>query len=112
MTPADDPALPCLRSSRHGCELWVQVVPNASRTVCAGLHDGALRVRLAAPPIEGRANAALLQWVAQSLGLPRRSVTLTGGEVSRRKKLLIDADAQAVATWARAQLSAAGQPKP
>jgi uncharacterized protein YggU (UPF0235/DUF167 family) len=50
----------------------VQVVPNAGRTACAGFHDGALRVRLQAPPIEGRANAALLQWLAQSLGLPAR----------------------------------------
>lgn len=107
MTAANDQGLPCLRSGPKGCELWVQVVPNASRTACAGLHDGALRVRLAAPPLDGRANAALVQWVAQSLGLPRRAVTLAVGDTSRRKKLLIDADAQAVAAWARTQLAAA-----
>jgi hypothetical protein len=67
MTAAHD--LPCLKASRAGagCELLVQVVPNAGRTVIAGLHDGALRVRLAAPPIEGRANAELLQWLARAL---------------------------------------------
>lgn len=107
MTAADESALPCLRSSKGGIELWVQVVPNASRTVCAGLHDGALRVRLAAPPIEGRANAALVQWVAQSLALPRRAVTLAAGDTARRKKLLIDAELQAVASWVQAQLTAA-----
>jgi uncharacterized protein (TIGR00251 family) len=103
--------LSCIKAGPKGCELLVQVVPNASRTQCAGLHDGALRLRLAAPPIEGRANTALVQWVAQQLGLPRRAVTLSTGDTSRRKKLLIDGDPAAVAAWVQAQLAAAAAPE-
>lgn len=106
MTAADD--LPCLKAGRagEGCELLVQVVPNAGRTAVAGLHDGALRVRLAAPPIEGRANAELLQWLARALGLPRRAVTLAGGELSRRKRLRVDCAPETLAAWLRDQLTA------
>lgn len=102
--------LPCLKAGRtgHGCDLLVQVVPNAGRTAVAGLHDGALRVRLAAPPIEGRANAELLQWLARALGLPRRAVTLVGGDLSRRKRLHVECSADQLAAWLRAQLVAGG----
>ena len=84
----------------------MQVVPNAGRTACAGFHDGALRVRLQALPIEGRANAALLQWLAKSLGLPRRAVTMVSGDAARRKRVQIDCPAAAVAAWLRVQLDA------
>jgi len=98
-----DPFASCLKVSRAGCELLVQVVPNAGHTSCAGLHDGALRVRLAAPPIEGRANAALVVWLAKSLGLPKRAVGLVSGEGARRKRLHIDCEADQVRAWLRAQ---------
>lgn len=90
---------PCVRPVASGCELTVQVVPNASKTTLAGLHDGALRVRLMAPPIEGRANAALLQWLAESLGLPRRSARLIAGDTARRKRVQLDCEAAAVRAW-------------
>jgi uncharacterized protein (TIGR00251 family) len=99
--PPADPlaAWPCL--SRHGsaCMLQVNVAPNARRTAVEGLHDGALRIRLAAPPIEGKANDALVAWLAAALGLPRRGVRLRHGQASRRKLIEIDADADAVAAW-------------
>lgn len=95
--------LSCLKESCDGCELLVQVVPHAARTACAGFHDGALRVRLAVPPIEGRANAALLSWLAQSLGLPRRAVVLVRGDTHRRKRVHLDCDAAHVAAWLRSQ---------
>lgn len=98
--PAD---LPCLKATPGGCELFLQVVPNAGRTALAGLHADALRVRLAAPPIEGRANAALLQWLAKSLGLARREVRLVGGDLSRCKRVQIDCPPDRVATWLRTQ---------
>ena len=100
--------LPCLKAVGATCELQVQVVPNASRTQVAGLHDGALRVRLMAPPIEGRANAALLAWLATSLGLPRRSVQLLSGETNRRKRVALDCSRDHVAAWLRPQLAASG----
>lgn len=93
-------ALPsCLE--RHGDGLWlaVSVVPNAKRTGADGLHDGALRVRLAAPPVDGKANAALLAWLAAELGLQRRALQLLHGIAARRKLVALPAPPQAVAAW-------------
>lgn len=92
---------PCLHGAvaRSGCVLHVAVVPNAARTELAGLHDGALRVRLAAPALEGRANAALVDWLVGELGLARRDLSLVRGAASRRKTLAIAASAEAVAAW-------------
>lgn len=97
----------CLQADKagSGCELLVHVVPNASRTACTGMHGDALRVRLAAPPLEGRANAALLQWLADSLALPRRAVRLHAGETARRKRVHLDCDAALVGDWLMRQLA-------
>lgn len=78
----------------------VHVVPNAARTAADGLHDGALRVRLKALPIEGQANQALVAWLAQTLGLPRQAVELVRGASARRKQLRVAASAAAAANWA------------
>jgi uncharacterized protein (TIGR00251 family) len=79
--------------------LSVAVIPNAKRTEAAGLHDGALRVRLAAPAIDGRANEALIAWLAKQLGVPRRDVVLRHGASVRRKRLEIALDAQRIVRW-------------
>jgi uncharacterized protein (TIGR00251 family) len=100
---ADSERWPCLKDKGAACELLLQVVPNAGRSACVGLHDGALRVRLAAPAIEGRANAALLAWLAQALDLPRRAVTLASGETTRRKRVRLECASARVAEWLRAQ---------
>jgi len=95
---------PCL--SMHGDALWlaVSVSPNARRTHVDGLHDGALRVRLAAPPVDGKANELLVAWIAAELGLPRRAVRLVRGEASRRKWLAIDASQAGLVQWLQARL--------
>jgi len=87
--------------SAHGSGslLRVAVVPNARRTGADGLHDGALRVRLAAPPVEGQANARLLAWLADELGCAKRAVRLQRGDTSRRKVVEIDLPAATVAAW-------------
>ncbi|WP_341890155.1 DUF167 domain-containing protein [Variovorax sp. YR752] len=79
----------------HGERLWlaVSVVPNAKRTGVDGLHDGALRVRLASPPVDGKANDTLVAWLAAELGLARRHVTLVRGQTARRKWLELDGSA-------------------
>ncbi len=100
--PFDDDARvrwPCLTARATGSELRVQVVPNAGRTACAGLHDGALKVRLAAPAIEGRANAALIAWLSESLDLPRRAVELVTGDTARRKRVALDCPPERVLAW-------------
>jgi uncharacterized protein len=81
------------------CALRVSVVPNARHTEAVGLHDGALRVRLAAPALEGRANDALVAWLAHAIGLQRRDVVLKQGAGSRTKRLVINCDAARVRDW-------------
>ncbi len=96
---ADEIRPPCLTCRGDGVVLHVNVMPNAKRTEVDGLHDGALRVRLAAPPIEGRANDALIAWLAKSLGVPKRDVELLRGESSRRKQVAIAVPCDVAARW-------------
>ncbi|HSP78062.1 MAG TPA: DUF167 domain-containing protein [Myxococcaceae bacterium] len=72
-----------------GVRLAVLVQPRASRTRVVGEHDGLLKIQLAAPPVDGEANAALLEFLAKRLGVPRRQVTLVAGDASRRKRVLV-----------------------
>ena len=69
--------------------LDIRVIPRANKTELAGERDGALLVRLAAPPVEGAANAALIDFLASALDLPRRSIRIVSGERSRRKRVAI-----------------------
>jgi uncharacterized protein len=66
-------------------DLRVRVQPRASQTEVVGLHGGALKVRLAAPPVEGAANRELERFLAKALGLPRSAVELLRGATSREK---------------------------
>jgi uncharacterized protein len=63
--------------------------PGAKRTEVVGTHGSALKIRLAAPPVEGRANEALIEFLAASFGVPRRNVTLVRGETGRAKTVHI-----------------------
>ena len=103
---------PCL--SMHGDALWlaVSVSPNARRTQVEGLHDGALRVRLAAPPVDGKANDLLVAWIAVELGLPRSAVRVVRGQASRRKWLAIDTSPAGLAQWLQACLGGSEPPSP
>ena len=67
------------------CRIAVAASPRASRTVVDGLHDGALRVRLAAPPVDGAANDALRRFLADRLGVTVADVTVAHGQSGRRK---------------------------
>lgn len=91
---------PCVRAlTDASCVLAVAVTPNARVTEVVGLHDGALRVKLAAPPVDGKANAALTAWLAAELGLAKRAVRLRRGETARHKQVEIDAPLAAVQAW-------------
>lgn len=98
-------ASPVQPRGETSCVLDVSVVPNAKRTEVDGLHDGALRVRLAAPPVDGKANARLRDWLADELDCPKRALTLLRGETARRKQLQIDLPAAVVDAWVAAQLA-------
>ena len=85
--------------------IQVYVQPRASKTELAGLHDGRPKIRIAAPAIENAANQALVEFVAQQLGIAKRCVRVVAGGASRRKVLEIDgvtADAIAATLGPRA----------
>ena len=67
--------------------LTLHVQPGAKHTTVAGLHGGALKIRLAAPPVEGRANEALLRFIADFFKVPLRDVELKQGGQSRHKRV-------------------------
>ena len=67
----------------------VHVVPRARRTEVAGLHGDAIKIRVAAPPADGAANAELIRFVALRLGVPRGTVAIAAGAGGRRKVLAV-----------------------
>ncbi|WP_224362037.1 DUF167 domain-containing protein [Hyalangium versicolor] len=82
-------APPWLKAVPDGVELAVLVQPRASRTRVVGEHDGLLKIQLAAPPVDGEANAALVEFLAKLFGVPRRQVELLAGDASRRKRIVL-----------------------
>jgi uncharacterized protein (TIGR00251 family) len=77
------------REGSGGAVLEVLVQPRASRTRVVGEHDGRLKVQLAAPPVDGEANATLLAFLADALHVKRADVALLAGETGRRKRVRI-----------------------
>ncbi len=70
--------------------LTLHIQPGAKKTEVAGEHGDALKIRLAAPPVDGKANAALLAFIAERLGVPKSAVTLKSGQASRRKVVEVE----------------------
>ena len=69
--------------------LKLRIVPNARRNEVVGEHGDALKLKVAAPAVEGKANEALLEYVAELLNVPRRSLALSAGEKSRDKSIFV-----------------------
>jgi uncharacterized protein (TIGR00251 family) len=69
--------------------LTIHAQPGAKKTEVTGVHGDCLKIRLAAPPLEGKANAELRRFLADTFGVPLRNVTLVRGEAGRRKTLRI-----------------------
>jgi len=70
-----------------GVRLSVRITPNAKKTEVLGILDDALKIKLQAQPIEGKANDALIRFIADKLNLPRRAVTITHGHLNKHKLL-------------------------
>jgi len=87
-----------LSAVEGGVELAVLVQPRASRSRVVGEHAGLLKIQLAAPPVDGAANDALVELLSEVLGVPRRAVRLVAGETSRRKRVRVDGVAPGEAT--------------
>ncbi|HTX71882.1 MAG TPA: DUF167 domain-containing protein [Rectinemataceae bacterium] len=83
-----------LRGSGGRLLVTIKVVPGAARTEIAGLRDGALLARVAAPPEKGKANELLLAALARLLDCPKSDLILVSGSASRRKLLSIPASAE------------------
>lgn len=79
-----------IHEEKGGVSFGVRVSPRASRDAVMGVHDGALKVALTAPPVEGAANAALIALLAKALGVAKRAVTIASGEASRQKRVRVD----------------------
>jgi len=77
------------RKTAQGWLIAVHAQPGAKKSAVAGLHGEALKIRIAAPPVEGKANEALAAFVAKALGLPLRAVSIVKGGSSREKLLLV-----------------------
>jgi uncharacterized protein (TIGR00251 family) len=72
-----------------GIRLAVQITPNAKKTEVIGVLDDALKLKLQAQPIEGKANDALVRFLAEVLKVPRSAITITHGQTSKKKLLEI-----------------------
>ncbi len=83
------PVMKWVEDTTGGCILQVRVTPRSSRNRVDGPREGALKIRLNAPPVDGKANEALIEFLAECLDLPRRAISLAAGEQSRTKRILV-----------------------
>ena len=97
--------MPACRRDGADLVLDVRVQPRASRSELAGLHGERLRIRLQAPPVDGKANAALVEFVAGLFAIPRARVTIEHGLTGRDKRLRLR-DVASVPASLAAQLDA------
>ena len=79
-----------VRAYRTGVRIDLRVIPRAPRTIVDGLRDARLVVRVAAPPVDGAANAAVIDAMAERLGVGRRAVAIVAGESARNKTVTVD----------------------
>ncbi|HYP20580.1 MAG TPA: DUF167 domain-containing protein [Chloroflexia bacterium] len=78
-----------IQPARGGVTIRVFVAPRSSANKVVGEHNGAIKVALTAPPVEGAANKSLVEFLAKLLGVPRSSVSLVSGETSRQKMVKV-----------------------
>lgn len=76
--------------TKEGVRLEIKVQPRSSRNQIAGVQDGILKIKLTAPPVDGEANLALIEYLSSLLGVPKRSINLIKGEISRNKLVEIN----------------------
>ncbi len=72
-----------------GVRIHLHVVPRASRTQVAGVHDGRVKLQVAAPPVDGEANDAIVRWAAKLFGVTRDAVVIASGATGKRKAIAV-----------------------
>lgn len=78
-----------LRETSEGVLVSVRAVPNAPKNQVVGVQGNTVKIRLKAPPVDGKANEVLVHFLSKTLRLPRNQVHLSGGTTSRNKSILI-----------------------
>jgi uncharacterized protein (TIGR00251 family) len=80
---------PWLTEHPDGVVITVRATPRGKRTEIIGVIDGALRIRVQAPPVDGKANKVLIKFLSRQLGCPASAISLIGGATARHKRLHI-----------------------
>ena len=78
-----------LRESKKGLTFDIQVIPHASRSEIAGVQEGAFKIKVTAPPVEGAANEACIKLLAKELALKKSQMEISSGAKSRKKTVLV-----------------------
>jgi uncharacterized protein len=78
-----------VQATKDGAILTVHIQPRASTTECVGIHGDAIKIRVAAPPVDGAANDELIRFLARRLSLPSTSVQIHSGADGRHKRVLV-----------------------
>ena len=78
-----------VQDTKAGAVLTVYIQPKASTTECVGFHGDALKIRVAAPPVDGAANDELIRFLARQLSIPAASVQIQSGASGRHKRILV-----------------------
>jgi uncharacterized protein (TIGR00251 family) len=76
-------------SDHNGVQVRIHVQPRASKNGFAGIHDGAIKLRITAPPVDGKANALIIEILAKMFKVPKSAVLLTSGQQSRQKRFRV-----------------------
>ena len=83
--------MPYLSLAKDGSvQLALHIQPKASRTTIVGIHDNRLKIAVASPPVDGKANEAVIAFLASLLGLPKRKILLKAGQQSKQKLVAIE----------------------
>jgi uncharacterized protein len=78
-----------VQDTKDGATLTVHIQPKASTTECVGIHGDAIKIRVAAPPVDGAANEELIRFLARQLSIPTASVRIHSGTSGRHKRVLV-----------------------
>lgn len=78
-----------MNETLNGIEVHIRAIPRASKNEIQGIYDGALKIRLTTPPVDGKANQALIKFLSKTLKISKSQIKLTHGDTSRRKTVRI-----------------------
>jgi uncharacterized protein (TIGR00251 family) len=81
--------MPWISDSSEGSIITIHAAPRATRNQIQGIHGDALKIRLHAPPVDGKANKELLSFLAKALGIPKGQLELLHGDTCRHKRILV-----------------------